>query len=173
MAALQQPAAASPPAPTSQETGISYAQAAKKPRGARKPPGHPGYQRACPKHHHGQELADMRLLLRALRYSRISRSEDEFYYPGAVEVEKGPRGLHNFVTSGWVREPWVKKVAAYTVIVVTHPVGRPPTTANATVSVVVAVTAPAASAVGHGYPTKTTQKARLHANTARFSSTFS
>ncbi|KAH6919671.1 hypothetical protein HPB50_029343 [Hyalomma asiaticum] len=65
MAALQQPAAASPPAPTSQETGISYAQAAKKPRGARKPPGHPGYQRACPKHHHGQELADMCLLLRA------------------------------------------------------------------------------------------------------------
>ncbi|KAH6921330.1 hypothetical protein HPB50_027673 [Hyalomma asiaticum] len=27
---------------------------------------------------------------------------------------------HNFVTSGWVREPWVKKVAAYTVIVVTQ-----------------------------------------------------
>ncbi|KAH6929153.1 hypothetical protein HPB50_023952 [Hyalomma asiaticum] len=65
MAALQQPAASSPPAPTSQETGISYAQAAKKSRGARKPPGHPGNQRACPKHHHGQELADMRLLLRA------------------------------------------------------------------------------------------------------------
>ncbi|KAH6946704.1 hypothetical protein HPB50_014618 [Hyalomma asiaticum] len=65
VAALQQPAASSPPAPTSQETGISYAQAAKKPRGARKPPGHPGNQRACPKHDHGQELADMRLLLRA------------------------------------------------------------------------------------------------------------
>ncbi|KAH6937183.1 hypothetical protein HPB50_025829 [Hyalomma asiaticum] len=27
---------------------------------------------------------------------------------------------HNFVTSGWVREPWVKKAAAYTVIVVTQ-----------------------------------------------------
>ncbi|KAH6925490.1 hypothetical protein HPB50_006103 [Hyalomma asiaticum] len=27
---------------------------------------------------------------------------------------------HNFVTSGWVREPWVKKVAAYTAIVVTQ-----------------------------------------------------
>ncbi|KAH6944317.1 hypothetical protein HPB50_002690 [Hyalomma asiaticum] len=47
VAALQQSAASSPPAPTSQETGISYAQAAKKPRGARKPPGHPGNQRAC------------------------------------------------------------------------------------------------------------------------------
>ncbi|KAH6942960.1 hypothetical protein HPB50_012990 [Hyalomma asiaticum] len=32
---------------------------------------------------------------------------------------------HNFVTSGWVREPWVKKVAAYTVIVVTHAVPTP------------------------------------------------
>ncbi|KAH6941868.1 hypothetical protein HPB50_023674 [Hyalomma asiaticum] len=27
---------------------------------------------------------------------------------------------HNFVTSGWVREPWVTKAAAYTVIVVTQ-----------------------------------------------------
>ncbi|KAH6926773.1 hypothetical protein HPB50_022158 [Hyalomma asiaticum] len=66
VAALQQPAASSPPAPTSQQTGTSYAQAAKKPRGARKPPGHPGNQRACPKQHHGQEMADMRLLLRAM-----------------------------------------------------------------------------------------------------------
>ncbi|KAH6947244.1 hypothetical protein HPB50_017772 [Hyalomma asiaticum] len=36
----------------------------------------------------------------------------------------------------------------------------------------VAVTAPATSAVGHGYATRTTQKARSHGNTARFSSTF-
>ncbi|KAH6920725.1 hypothetical protein HPB50_028287 [Hyalomma asiaticum] len=27
---------------------------------------------------------------------------------------------HNFVTSGWVREPWVKKVTADTVIVITQ-----------------------------------------------------
>ncbi|KAH6935814.1 hypothetical protein HPB50_010305 [Hyalomma asiaticum] len=59
-------AASSPPVPTSQETGISYAQAAKKPRGARKPLPHPDNQRAYPKEHHGQELADMRLLLRAI-----------------------------------------------------------------------------------------------------------
>ncbi|KAH6947490.1 hypothetical protein HPB50_019291 [Hyalomma asiaticum] len=29
---------------------------------------------------------------RQLRYPRISRSEDEFYYPGAAHVQKGPRG---------------------------------------------------------------------------------
>ncbi|KAH6930616.1 hypothetical protein HPB50_015564 [Hyalomma asiaticum] len=52
MAALQQPAASSPPAPTSQETGTSYAQAAEKPRGARKPPTLPGIQRAYPKQYH-------------------------------------------------------------------------------------------------------------------------
>ncbi|KAH6943856.1 hypothetical protein HPB50_000173 [Hyalomma asiaticum] len=65
-------------------------------------------------------------------------SQDEFYYPGADEVEKAPEG-HNFVTSGWVQEPWVKKVAAYTVIVVTQvnhsqSVNKPPVdvcTANA------------------------------------------
>ncbi|KAH6939755.1 hypothetical protein HPB50_021559 [Hyalomma asiaticum] len=44
--------------------------------------------------------------------------------------------------------------------------------ANATVSVAVAVTAPATSAVGYGYLMRTTQKARLHANTTRFSATF-
>ncbi|KAH6942282.1 hypothetical protein HPB50_002945 [Hyalomma asiaticum] len=55
------PSAAPSPAP-----GTSYAQAAKKPRGARKPAGHPGNQRACPGQHHGQELADMRLLLGAV-----------------------------------------------------------------------------------------------------------
>ncbi|KAH6934086.1 hypothetical protein HPB50_019979 [Hyalomma asiaticum] len=31
-----------------------------------------------------------------------SRSEDESYYSGAVEVEKALEG-HNFVTNGWVR----------------------------------------------------------------------
>ncbi|KAH6936234.1 hypothetical protein HPB50_015026 [Hyalomma asiaticum] len=36
-----------------------------------------------------------------------------------LKSRKAPEG-HNFVTSGWVREPSVKTVAAYTVIVVTQ-----------------------------------------------------
>ncbi|KAH6933933.1 hypothetical protein HPB50_019125 [Hyalomma asiaticum] len=71
MAALEQPPASSPPALTSQETGISYAQADKKPRGARKPPTLPGNQRAYPKQHHGQKQADMRLLLRVLLWTLL------------------------------------------------------------------------------------------------------
>ncbi|KAH6938266.1 hypothetical protein HPB50_008313 [Hyalomma asiaticum] len=55
-----------------------------------------------------------------------------------LKSRKAPEG-HNFVTSGSVREPWVKKVADYTVMVVTQvnhsqSVNKPPVdvcTANA------------------------------------------
>ncbi|KAH6946281.1 hypothetical protein HPB50_012666 [Hyalomma asiaticum] len=52
-----------------------------------------------------------------------------------LKLRKALEG-HNFVTSGWVREPWVKKAAAYTVIVVTQvnhsqSANKPPSTSTA------------------------------------------
>ncbi|KAH6925085.1 hypothetical protein HPB50_000307 [Hyalomma asiaticum] len=60
-----------------------------------------------------------------LRYSRISRSEDEFYYPGAAEVEKGhgrPELCDEWLGAG---SAGVKKVAADTMIIVTQAVPTP------------------------------------------------